>query len=97
MFQDLIAARNQYILSNYRVHKEQNKILLPKIVENYAKESGLHPPELIKILEQILPADLQRNMTTSSYYNRHKKGWKGVEWISHDFSFRYQFPKEVLQ
>ncbi|KNA16634.1 hypothetical protein SOVF_087360 [Spinacia oleracea] len=97
VFQDLIAARNQYILSNYRVHKEQNKILLPKIVENYAKESGLHPPELIKILEQILPADLQRNMTTSSYYNRHKKGWKGVEWISHDFSFRYQFPKEVLQ
>ncbi|XP_021738546.1 uncharacterized protein LOC110705034 [Chenopodium quinoa] len=97
VFQDLIAARDQYILSNYRVHKEQNKILLPKIVESYAKESSLHPPEFMKILEQILPADLQRNRTTSSYNFRHKKGWKGIEWIPHDFSFRYQFPKDLLQ
>ncbi|KAL2927511.1 DNA-directed RNA polymerase subunit beta [Bienertia sinuspersici] len=96
VIQDLVTSRNQYILSNYRVHKEQKKILLPKIVENYAKDSGLHPPEFMKIIEQILPADIQRNR--KSVYNlRHRKGWKGIEWIPHDFSFRYQIPKEMLQ
>lgn len=96
VFQDLISARDQYILSNYRFHKEQNKILLPKMVENYAKDSGLNPPEFMKILEQILPADLQRNRT-SSYIYRHRKGWKGIEWTPHNFSFRFQFPKDLLQ
>ncbi|CAO2815105.1 unnamed protein product [Amaranthus hypochondriacus] len=95
VFQDLIAARNQYILSNYQVNKEHNKIILPKLVENYVKESGLHPQDFMKILEQILPADLQRNRT-SAYNFRHRKSWKNIEWIPHDFSFRYQFPKEVI-
>ena len=64
-------------------------------MENYVKESGLHPLDFMKILEQILPADLQRNRT-SAYNFRHRKSWKNIEWIPHDFSFRYQFPKDLI-
>ncbi|XP_074285829.1 uncharacterized protein LOC141611232 [Silene latifolia] len=93
VYQELIAARGDYILSNYKVNKEQNKVLLPKTVETYAKDSGLHPEDFRSILEQIIPADLQRSKV--SRYHWLKKGQKGIGWIPHDFSFRYQFHMEM--
>ncbi|KAL9231619.1 hypothetical protein vseg_006821 [Gypsophila vaccaria] len=92
VYQELIAARGDYILSNYRVNRGQNKILLPKIVETYAKDSGLHPQDFRAILDHILPVDMRKSMDRR--YNWLTKGHKGIGWIPHDFSFRYQLQKD---
>ncbi|KAK9667415.1 hypothetical protein RND81_14G254600 [Saponaria officinalis] len=92
VYQELIAARGDYILSNYRVNKGQSKVLLPKVVETYAKDSGLHPQDFRALLDHILPADMQRNKNWR--YHWPTKGHKGIGWIPHDFSFRYQLQKE---
>lgn len=90
IYQELIDARGEYILSNYTFHKEHHKIRLPKIVDIYAKDSGLHPADLMGIIEQILPADHHRNRTRKSW----KKG--NIGWIPHDFSFRCQLSRDLL-
>lgn len=95
VFQDLIAAREEYILSNYRVHKEQNKIMLPNLVDNYVKDAALHPAYFMGIIELILPTDNQRIGTCR--YRQKRKDLKDVGWIPHNFSFRYQFPKDMFQ
>lgn len=91
VFQDLIAARAEYILNNYTFHKEQNKIILPKILDIYAKDARMHPADFIEIIEQILPEDHHRNRTRKSCKKR-----GNTAWIPHDFSFRYQLSRDLF-
>lgn len=90
MFEELETAKHEYIQSTFLVHKEQ-KILLPKIVESFAKDTGLCSADLMEMIEHFMP-DFQRK---SNQPFQHKRTWKGIEWIPHNFTFRYLLSKEV--
>ncbi|ONH91327.1 hypothetical protein PRUPE_8G106700 [Prunus persica] len=90
VFEELETAKHEYIQSTFLVHKEQ-KILLPKIVESFAKDTGLCSADLMGMIEHFMP-DFQRK---SNKPFQHKRTWKGIEWIPHNFTFRYLLSKEV--
>ncbi|TXG64480.1 hypothetical protein EZV62_011474 [Acer yangbiense] len=90
VFQDLETAKEEYIQSNFSVNKEQ-KILLPKIVESFAKDSDICPAGLLETIEHFMPDSLRKNIQQC----QHKKSGKSIEWIPHNFTFRYLLSKEL--
>lgn len=54
VFQELEAAKEEYIRATFGVSKN-HKILLPKIVESFVKDSGLCPARVIEITQLSLP------------------------------------------
>ncbi|XP_038888459.1 uncharacterized protein LOC120078295 isoform X2 [Benincasa hispida] len=88
--EELEVAKEDYILSNLRAHKGQ-RILLPKIVESFAKDSGLCLEDLENIVERLRSdrriKDIQQR--------QRKKFWKSIGWIPHNFSFSFLLPKEL--
>lgn len=92
MFEELETAKEEYVQSNFIVHKEQ-KILLPKIVESFAKDSGLSLVDLVEMVEHFMPDSQRKNI--SIHHCQHKKIWKAIEWIPHNFTFHYLLSKEV--
>ncbi|KAM4088991.1 hypothetical protein ACB094_07G115400 [Castanea mollissima] len=90
VFEELEVAKEEYIQSTVSIRKDQ-KILLPKIVESFAKDSGLCSGDLVQMIEHFVP-DTQRK---SIQQCRHKRTWKGIEWTPHKFTFRYMLSKEL--
>ncbi|KAK4377279.1 hypothetical protein RND71_003575 [Anisodus tanguticus] len=88
VFQELEVAKEEYLQTNTRVHKEQ-KLVLPKNVESYVKEVDLCPSGLMEMIELALPEHFTRK-----YQGRI---WKKIEWIPHNFTFRYLISHELLE
>ncbi|KAL5562581.1 hypothetical protein UlMin_032328 [Ulmus minor] len=91
VFEELETAKEEYVQSTLIVHKE-HKILLPKIVESFAKDSGLSTANLVEMVEHFI-SDSRRK--TIVQHCQHKKTWKGIEWIPHNFTFHYLLSKEA--
>ncbi|KAK2978357.1 hypothetical protein RJ640_016459 [Escallonia rubra] len=89
VFQELEMAKEEYMQSTFRLHKE-HKILLPKIVDSYAKESDFCPAGLVEMIEHSLPAYIRKN------FQQGKLG-KKIDWIPHNFNFRYLFARELAK
>lgn len=89
MYQELEMAKEEYIQSNLKVHKE-NKILLPKIVESYSKELGLCSAALFEMIEYCWPDCLRKS------FQQGKLG-KKMDWIPHDFNFRFLLSRELAK
>ncbi|XP_022762819.1 uncharacterized protein LOC111308618 [Durio zibethinus] len=90
VFQELEVAKEEYFQANLRVNKEQ-KILLPKVVEYFAKDSDVCSAGLLRMIEQFMPDSVRKNLHRSC----NRKNGKNIEWISHNFAFRYLFSKEL--
>ncbi|KAM4098891.1 hypothetical protein ACJW30_07G113700 [Castanea mollissima] len=90
VFEELEVAKEEYIQSTFSIRKDQ-KILLPKIVESFAKDSGLCSGDLVQMIEHFVP-DTQRKSIQQCW---HKRTWKGIEWTPHKFTFRYMLSKEL--
>ncbi|XP_050262096.1 uncharacterized protein LOC126706604 isoform X1 [Quercus robur] len=90
VFEELEVAKEEYIQSTFSIRKDQ-KILLPKIMESFAKDSGLCSGDLVQMIEHFVP-DTQRK---SIQQCQHKRTWKGIEWTPHNFTFRYMLSKEL--
>lgn len=88
VFQELEVAKEEYLLTNTRVYKEQ-KLVLPKNVESYVKEVDLCPSGLMEMIELALPEHFTRKYQG--------KLWKKIEWIPHNFTFRYLISHELLE
>lgn len=88
--QELEAARGEYIQSNISLSKDQ-KILLPKIVESFAKDSNLCIVGLLEMIEHDMPHSLKKKIQQS----QHRKSGKAIEWIPHNFVFRYLLSEEL--
>lgn len=85
VFQELEVAKEEYLQTNTRVHKEQ-KLVLPKNVESYVKEVDLCPSGLKEMIELALP----------EHFTRKNQGWKKIEWMPHNFTFRYLISHELV-
>ncbi|XP_022135649.1 uncharacterized protein LOC111007555 isoform X2 [Momordica charantia] len=88
--EELEVAKEDYILSNLRTHKGQ-RILLPKLVESFAKDSGLCLEDLEDIVEHLRP----KGRINDIQQQQQKKMWKSIERIPHNFTFTYLLSKEL--
>ncbi|XP_055814765.1 uncharacterized protein LOC129884494 [Solanum dulcamara] len=92
VFEELEVAKDDYIQANIRVHREQ-KLVLPKNVESYIKEVNLSPSGLFETIELALPSYLRKNFQQPEQ----RKLCKKIDWIPHNFSFRYLISSELAE
>ncbi|CAA2958145.1 uncharacterized protein LOC111400977 isoform X1 [Olea europaea var. sylvestris] len=92
VFQDLEAAKEDYIRATFGVRKDK-KILLPKIVESFTKDSGLCPAGVLEMIQHSLPEFVRKNIKKRQL----GKSRKSIEWVPHNFAFRYLIMKELAK
>ncbi len=92
VFEDLETAKEEYIQSNLIIRQDK-KLHLPKLVECFAKDLDLCPDGLLDMIEHLLPNSLRKSIQDC----QHGKSGKSIEWIHHNFAFRYLISKELVQ
>lgn len=92
VFQELETAKEEYIRATFGVRKDQ-KILLPKVVESFVKDSGLSPAGVVEMIQLCLPESYRKTFKRCQL----TKSRKTIEWIPHNFSFRYLITKELAK
>ncbi|RDX67604.1 hypothetical protein CR513_53498, partial [Mucuna pruriens] len=92
VLQELEVAKEEYIRATFGVRKDQ-KIVLPKLVESFTKDSSLCPAGTMEMIQQSLPESLRKSVKKCDL----TKSKKSIEWIPHNFTFRYLIPKELLK
>ncbi|ESW03866.1 hypothetical protein PHAVU_011G048300 [Phaseolus vulgaris] len=90
VFEELQCAKEEYIQSTITISKEQ-KVVLPKMVDSFAKNSGLRAPDLMEMIRPYLP-DSQRKSIEEF---QSKSSLKNVELTPHNFTFHYLISKEL--
>jgi hypothetical protein len=87
LFQQLEAAKEEYVRANVGVRGrgQHHKLLLPKVVESYARDAGLAAQEVATMAEPHLPESLRATV---------RRG--GVVWRPHNLVFRYLLAKELV-
>ncbi|OIW10982.1 hypothetical protein TanjilG_22789 [Lupinus angustifolius] len=92
VFQELETAKVEYIRANFGIRKDR-KILLPKLVESFTKNSGLCPGGIMKMIQESLPESLRKSVKKCQL----AKSKKNIEWVPHNFTFRYLISKELVK
>ncbi|KAK7386498.1 hypothetical protein VNO78_26771 [Psophocarpus tetragonolobus] len=90
--QELEVAKEEYIRATFGVRKDQ-KILLPKLVESFSKDSGLCSAGTKEMIQLSLPESLRKSVKKCDL----AKSKKSIEWVPHNFTFRYLIPKELVK
>ncbi|KAI4298382.1 hypothetical protein L6164_031951 [Bauhinia variegata] len=90
VLEELESAKEEYILSTMSITKEQ-KILLPKMVDFFAKDSGLGSTGLMEMVKPYVP-ESQRKII---HQFQQKGKSKGIEFIPHNFNFQCLVSKEL--
>ncbi|KAA3461222.1 Itga6 [Gossypium australe] len=90
VIQELETAKQEYIRATFGVRKDL-KILLPKLVESFAKDSSLCQAGIIEMVQQSLPESLCRSIRKCQV----GKSRKSIEWSPHDFTFRLVYGYDV--
>ncbi|KAM0058047.1 putative ternary complex factor MIP1, leucine-zipper [Helianthus debilis subsp. tardiflorus] len=89
---ELETAKEEFVRATFGVGKDQ-RILLPKIVENFAKDSGLCAAGVIEMIQLCLPDTIKKSINKNQIAKLRKK----IEWAAHDFGFRYLISKELVK
>ncbi|KAA8547294.1 hypothetical protein F0562_003842 [Nyssa sinensis] len=92
VFQELEAAKEEYVRATFGIRNDQ-KIILPKIVESFAKDSGLCPAGVMEMIQQCLPESQRKSIKKC----QPGKSRKSIEWVPHNFAFRYLISKELVK
>ncbi|XP_019096871.1 PREDICTED: uncharacterized protein LOC104765756 [Camelina sativa] len=80
---ELECGREEYVTSNLGISKD-NKILLPKLVELYAKDTELCNVGVLDMIGNFLPCEARDRIQQC----RNKKhGRFSIDWVAHDFRF----------
>ncbi|XP_062188781.1 uncharacterized protein LOC133892053 [Phragmites australis] len=90
--QQLEAAREEYIRATVGVWKE-HRVLLPKLVEAYARDAKLSPERLVDAVQRCLPESLRTAVQRCRRGGR--SSGKVVEWVPHRQSFRYLLARDL--
>lgn len=88
--QQLETAKEEFVRVTVGIWKEQ-KILLPKLIESYAKDIKLTSQGLIQMVHRYLP----ENLRTAVYKCQQGRSNQIVEWAPYNFNFRYLLPREL--
>ncbi|XP_021847815.1 uncharacterized protein [Spinacia oleracea] len=93
VLQELESAKDEYIRATFGVRKDQ-KVILPKVVESYAKDTGLCSAGIIEMIQQSLPDTLKKTLKKCQSVKSRKSI---IEWMPHNFTFRYLISKESVK
>jgi hypothetical protein len=91
--QQLEAAKEEYIRATVGVWKE-HRVLLPKLVEAYARDAKLSPERLVDAVQRSLPESLRAAVQRCRRGGGRSAG-KVVEWVPHRQSFRYLLARDL--
>lgn len=92
VIQELEVAKEEFVRATFGVGKD-HRIHLPKSIENFAKDSGLCAGGVIEMIQQCLPESLRKNIKKHQMV----KSRKMIEWVPHNFGFRYLICKELVR
>ncbi|KAD4888076.1 hypothetical protein E3N88_20149 [Mikania micrantha] len=92
VIQELETAKEEFVRATFGVAKD-HRILLPKIVEAFAKDSGLSASGVMEMIQQCLPEPIRKNIKK----HQSMKSRKMIEWVPHNFGFRYLICKELVK
>lgn len=92
MLLELETAKDEYIRATFGVNKDQ-KVVLPKVIESYAKDSNLCSVSIIEMIQHSLPDSLKKSLKKC----QSGKSRKNIEWMPHNFTFRYLISKELVK
>ncbi|KMZ56946.1 hypothetical protein ZOSMA_8G00910 [Zostera marina] len=90
VLQQLDAAKEEYIRAAVSIRKEQ-KIMLPKLLESFARDMGMSWGDLVDEIQQYLPETLHIAVKRCQSGKSHKC----VEWMQHNFTFRYLLLRDL--
>ncbi|CAL9116999.1 unnamed protein product [Musa acuminata var. zebrina] len=90
LFHQLESAKMEYIHATVTVRKGY-KILLPRLIDFFAKDSNQSTKELLDMIKCYLPERL-RLVINGCHESSCRKI---IEWVPHNFSFRYLLPREL--
>lgn len=90
LFEQLESAKEEYIRATVGILEEQ-KIILPKIIDSYAKDTKLSSQRLVDMIQCYLPETLRRAMQRCIQ----SKSKKIIELVPHNFSFRYLLSRDL--
>ncbi|KAL6648532.1 hypothetical protein ACP70R_012756 [Stipagrostis hirtigluma subsp. patula] len=107
VFQQLEAAKEEYIRANVGIRSRGHQIVLPKVIESYARDAGLGAGEVVAMVEAHLPDGLREAVRRCREFGR-PRGWgggsgggagagaAGVEWKPHNLAFRYVLARDLV-
>ncbi|KAG6511013.1 uncharacterized protein LOC121975494 [Zingiber officinale] len=90
LFQLLQAAKVEYIHATVTIGKGR-KLLVPKILEYFGRDSNLSTQELVEMIKCHFPENL-RFMVNAC---QGSSSQKFIEWVPHNFTFRYLLPRDL--
>jgi hypothetical protein len=90
LFHQLEAAKEEFVRATAGVWKEQ-KLLLPKLLEAYAKDVKLSPQGLVDMVQRYLPESMRMAVQRCSG----RSASKVVEWVPYVPSFRYLLARDL--
>ncbi|XP_073281128.1 uncharacterized protein [Primulina huaijiensis] len=91
VFQELEAAKEEYIRATFGVRKDK-KIVLPKIVHSFSRDSGLCAAGIMEMIHHSLPESMRKSLK-----KRLRNSLENIKWAPHDFAFRYLITKELVK
>ncbi|KAI3922019.1 hypothetical protein MKX01_005708 [Papaver californicum] len=94
VFLELESAKEEYVRATFGV-RSKGQILLPKIVESFTKDLGLCPVGLLEMIQKCMPDNLRKTM--KRYQQQGGFPRKSIEWVPHNFTFRYLISKELAK
>ncbi|KAL1212179.1 hypothetical protein V5N11_001432 [Cardamine amara subsp. amara] len=93
IYQELETAKEEYIRATFGVKKYQ-KLVLPKIIESFSKDSSLSQAALMEMIQECLPETMKK---TIKKLNSGRSRKSIVEWTPHSFVFRYLISRELVR
>ncbi|KAK3147927.1 hypothetical protein QOZ80_3BG0288450 [Eleusine coracana subsp. coracana] len=99
VFQQLESAKEEYVRGNVGVRGrgQHHKLLLPKLVETYARDAGLAAHDVAAMAESHLPDSLRSAVRRHQQSGRARSSRAGgVQWRPHNMAFRYLLAKELV-
>ncbi|KAL0721685.1 hypothetical protein Bca4012_036284 [Brassica carinata] len=91
--QELETSKEDYIRTNLSLRNQ--KVQLPKLVETFAKESGLCPAGLTEMVNRCIPESSRKCFKRCQ--SGSSKSRKPIDWIPHSFTFRYLILREAAK
>ena len=91
--QELETSKEDYIRINLSLRNQ--KVQLPKLVETFAKESGLCSTGLTEMVYRSIPESSRKCFKRCQ--SGSSKSRKAIDWIPHSFTFRYLILREAAK
>jgi hypothetical protein len=88
--EELEAARTEYIQASIGFQSTK-KVLLPKILDWYAKEASISSAALLESLSYCLDEEEKEILQRCIWSKPNKNTSHCIEWQPYNFSFRYMF------